>query len=359
MKLGALVADKLYQKQFDLFVPYIQDLAMRDTRETMERPFFSLAKRKRLKPIEYTSPDGEAFVNVQPHQDYGMATIWDADILIWAVSTLQTMKNDGVNDLPRTLTFHPFNLLRAINRNTGGKEYQALKGALGRLNSTVIKTNIRAKGQQKHRQFHWIESWSDVQSTDGKNSKGMQITLAEWVYEGLVMDGGVLSINPDYFSIKGGRERWLYRVARKHAGGAGAGGFKISVPVLFEKSGVEGTYRAFKHFIGKAATANTLPDFELMLEKAKHGGEPLLRMTKRGAIKKQPSVHTAPNKAFNNLSDATIATIRKDFSGWDIYALKAQFDAWLQNNPDKRPENYEAAFYGFVKRYHTNNKYQL
>ena len=90
---------KTDDRQFDLFVPYIHDLSMRDQRETMERPFFSLAKRKRLKPIEYTSPDGQAFVNVQPHQDYGMATIWDADILIWAVSTLQSMKNDGVNDL--------------------------------------------------------------------------------------------------------------------------------------------------------------------------------------------------------------------------------------------------------------------
>lgn len=350
---------KSVHEQFDLFVPYIHDLSMRDSRETMERPFFSLAKRKRLKPIEYTSPDGEAFVNVQPHQDYGMATIWDADILIWAVSTLQTMKNDGVNDLPRTLTFHPFNLLKAIHRNTGGKEYQALKDALGRLNSTVIKTNIRAKGQQKHRQFHWIESWQDVQSSDGKNSKGMSITLAEWVYEGVVMDGGVLSINPEYFSIKGGRERWLYRVARKHAGGAGAGGFKISVPVLFEKSGVEGTYRAFKHFIGKAAKANTLPDFELTLEVAKHGGEPSLRMTRRGVIKEQPVAHTAPNRASNHLSDDTITRIRKDFSGWDIYALKAEFDAWLHSSPNKRPENYEAAFYGFVKRYHAQNKNQL
>ena len=35
--------------QFDFFVPYVADLPMRDQRETMERPFFSLAKRKRQK----------------------------------------------------------------------------------------------------------------------------------------------------------------------------------------------------------------------------------------------------------------------------------------------------------------------
>jgi hypothetical protein len=51
------------------------------------------------------------------------------------------------------------------------------------------------------------------------------------------MDGGVLAIDPDYFDISGGLSRWLYRVARKHAGGNGAQGFTISMPTLYEKSG--------------------------------------------------------------------------------------------------------------------------
>ena len=62
---------------------------------------------------------------------------------------------------------------------------------------------------------------------DGKQSRGMSLTLSDWFYEGLLMDGGLLSIDPMYFSITGGRERWLYRVARKHAGGAGGEGFAI------------------------------------------------------------------------------------------------------------------------------------
>jgi hypothetical protein len=32
------------------------------------------------KPIEYLNENDGIFVTVQPHQDYGMATIWDADI---------------------------------------------------------------------------------------------------------------------------------------------------------------------------------------------------------------------------------------------------------------------------------------
>src|ERR671921_950463 len=206
--------------QFDLFVPSVADLPLRDQRETMERPFFSLAKRKRLKPIEYTSPNREVFVNVYPNPEFGMATIWDADVLIWAASTLNDMRKRGVNDLPRTLHFHPHDLLKTIGRDIGGRDYRLLRDALGRLQATTIKTNIRPKGRQKERQFSWIESWSDLVDDRTGQSLGMSLTVSDWFYEGILMDGGLLAIDPAYFSISGGRERWLYRVARKHAGAA-------------------------------------------------------------------------------------------------------------------------------------------
>src|SRR5215217_2885680 len=98
-----MVTRRSADPQFDLFVPYLSDLPLRDQRETMERPFFSLSKRKRLRPIEYSSPDGTVWVKVEGHQSYGMATIWDADILIWAASTIIDLKERGTNDLPRTL----------------------------------------------------------------------------------------------------------------------------------------------------------------------------------------------------------------------------------------------------------------
>jgi len=44
---------RLYSPQFDLFIPYVADVPLRDQRETMERPFFSLSKNKRIKPIDY------------------------------------------------------------------------------------------------------------------------------------------------------------------------------------------------------------------------------------------------------------------------------------------------------------------
>ena len=226
--------------QFDLFVPYISDLPLRDQRETMERPFFSLGKRKRLKPIEYVSPNGEVFVNVFPNAEFGMATIWDADILIWAASHMNSLRKQGKNDLPRTLTFQPYDLLKTIGRLDRRPPVSACCAKpLDRLQATSIVTNIRVPKGKKQRQFSWIESWTDNVDGETQQSRGMSLTLSDWFYEGILMEGGLLSIDPAYFTITGGRERWLYRVARKHAGGAGEEGFAISLPTLFQKSGAE------------------------------------------------------------------------------------------------------------------------
>lgn len=272
------------EEQFDLFVPFVTDLPLRDQRETMERPFFSLAKRKRLKPIDYTSPDGTTWVKVSPHSDFGMATIWDADILIWAASVITEQKNRRDNHIPRTLSFQPYDLLRAIGRPTGGREYLRIREAMSRLQSTVVRTNIRAKGNRKERQFGWIESWTDMVDEKTGQSRGMTITVSEWFHEGVIMEGGVLAIDPKYFEITGGRERWLYRVARKHAGGNDGLGFAVTVKTLFEKSGAEGSYRRFKWEMERVVERNHLPEFFLAWEVDQKTKEPRIRMTRRSAL---------------------------------------------------------------------------
>lgn len=167
---------------------------------------------------------------------------------------------------PKRYIFIHYDLLRSISRNTGGRQYLLLKESLGRLQSTTVVTNIRAQKGKNQRQFSWIESWTDHVDEETGVSKGMSITLAEWFYEGILMDGGVLAIDHLYFSITGGRERWLYRVARKHAGGAGEKGFTISLITLFEKSGAEGQFRRFKYEIIKIVKENKLPNYQLAIE---------------------------------------------------------------------------------------------
>src|SRR4051794_34534490 len=142
--------------QLDLFVHSISDPQLRDQRDTMERPFFSLSKRKRLAPINYVSPDGSVYVNVTPHQRYGMPTIWDADILIYLASVLNDMKKRGVNDIPRELHVRPYELLRSIGRDTGGHTARQLHEAALRLRSVDIETNLYTPQGEKPKHFGWL-----------------------------------------------------------------------------------------------------------------------------------------------------------------------------------------------------------
>lgn len=399
-------------EQFDLFLPYIANLPMRDQREMMERPFFSLAKSKRVKPIDYTSPDGKLWVHVSANPDYGMATIWDADILIYCASMLADMARRGVNDVPRKLHLMPYDLLRAIGRPTTGRAYELLGQALDRLVATTIKTNIRAENRREAT-FSWLDGWTQLVDERTERSRGMTIELSNWFWEGVMMKGGVLSIDRAYFNITGGRERWLYKVARKHAGGAGEGGFAITMPVLFEKSGAEGQYRRFKFEMLKLVEKDELPGYTLSVETAKDG-EPMIRMRrvdgKGGAepalpggtaeadepaaqveisVKTRASKATTPDagnapvspgkpaavdarqlirRTVSGLSDAatrgfmtdeTIAYLRQNCPGWDLHALHAEFERWVAASPERTPADWQRAFVGWVKRHHEKNGQML
>jgi plasmid replication initiation protein len=353
--------------QLDLFMMVVTDLPLRDQRETMERPFFSLSKSKRLKPINYMSPDGKVSVYVSANPDYGMATIWDLDILIFCASVLHSQKRDGHNDIPQTLHFMPYDLLKAIGRPTTGRAYQLLGQSLDRLQSTTVKTNIRANSR-KEVTFSWIDSYTHLVDERTERTRGMSVTLAKWFYDGVLMENGVLSIDSEYFNITGGRERWLYRVARKHAGGADETGFAIRFPVLFDKSGAEGSYRRFKFELLAIAKRNDLLGYHLQIEQS--GGEPMLRMIRRDKLggaearalsKPKSRERLAPQKP-SPATEASIETLdrlRDEFPGWDYGRLEEIFREWLREDESRTPANYDRAFYCFVKRYHDRNKYQL
>ena len=56
------------------------DLAPRDAQDLIAYPFFSLAESKRVLPIDYRT--AAVAIRVEAVPDHGMATIWDADVLI-------------------------------------------------------------------------------------------------------------------------------------------------------------------------------------------------------------------------------------------------------------------------------------
>ena len=168
-------------------------------------------------------------------------------------------------------------------------------------------------------------------------------------------------------------------MARKHAGGAGEGGFHIALPTLFEKSGAEGQYRRFKFEVAAIVRQNALPGYDLALVDAVSASEPLLHMVRRGEraqvqTSRRPAARTearpaaspgnrkavaAPEETRGYLTDETLAHLRANYRGWDFHALHAEFKAWVHADEQRAPDRYQSAFIGFVRRYHEKNRHQL
>jgi plasmid replication initiation protein len=232
------------------------DMPPRDQRDLMESPFFSLAKAKRLAPILYQA--GGTQVQVYAVPEHGLATIWDADVLIWGASQILATQDRRLAT-SRFFRFTPYRLLVAIGRATGNREYQLLKGALTRLQSTV--TTIRHGEHWRRQQFSWINGWEEL-TICSDHCEGMEFVLLEWFYQGVLDRRLVLAIDPAYFALSGGIERWLYRVARKHAGRQ-IGSWRFDIRHRHAKSA--GLAR-FSDFIRRIVACQPLPGYACALE---------------------------------------------------------------------------------------------
>src|SRR5256885_17159996 len=83
-----------------------------------------------------------------------------------------------------------------------------------RLQSTTVATSIReTTGRRLHR-FSWINEWKELADAKG-TPLGLELILPDWFYAGVLDAALVLTIDPAYFRLTGGIERWLYRLVRK------------------------------------------------------------------------------------------------------------------------------------------------
>ena len=118
------------------------------------------------------------WVEVSANPQFGMATIWDADILIWA-STQITEALDRQAHPNRTIQLssvqsspiHPpddrRSRLHAAARRLGAAH------AYGRPHQ-----HPRPMGKKKFASFHWLESWTETIDEATGEPTGMTITLA-------------------------------------------------------------------------------------------------------------------------------------------------------------------------------------
>jgi plasmid replication initiation protein len=250
-------------RQLDLFVSAGGDIATRDAQDLMAWPFFSLAKSKRVRPIDFRM--GQVSILVEATAEHGMATIWDADVLIWVASQI-VEAHDAGRATSRLIAATPHEILAFTRRGTGKASYERLKAGLDRLQSTTIATSIRQRDARRRHRFSWINEWKERLDHSGR-ALGIEMIIPDWFYEGVLDQALVLTIDPAYFALTGGLERWLYRLVRKH-GGKQRGGWSFDFQHLHMTSGALSPPKRFAFELRDIVKRQALPGYTLALEHA-------------------------------------------------------------------------------------------
>ncbi|MCA7118236.1 MAG: replication initiator protein A [Acidibrevibacterium sp.] len=261
------------REQLELFRALPGDLAPRDAQDLMAYPFFSLAKTHRTTPIDFRM--NEIAIRVEAVPEHGMATIWDADVLIWAASQIVEARDAGLRT-SRLMAATPREILTFTGRGTGARDYHRLKAALDRLQSTTVATSLRQISERRMHRFSWINEWTERADAHG-NADGIDLIMPDWFYRAVLDDALVLTIDPAYFSLTGGLERWLYRLVRKHAGHQRAG-WRFDFRHLHVKSASLSPFKRFAFELRDIARRQPLPGYRLVVER-EAGGRELLAFT--------------------------------------------------------------------------------
>ena len=256
--------------QLEVFRALAAALAPRDLQDLMSYPFFSLTKSKRMRPIDYLA--GDITIRVEGTTEHGIATIWDSDVLIWAASQIVEARDAGI-PTSRLLVATPYEILSFIGRGTSGRDYRGLKAAFDRLQSTTVATSIRRPSSRRLHRFSWINEWKERATGEGR-PLGLELVVPDWFYASVIDSTLILTIDRAYFSLTGGIERWLYRLARKHAGKQ-PDGWRFDFRHLHARSGSLARYSDFAIDLRRIARVGVLPGYRMAIEHSRRGAEVL------------------------------------------------------------------------------------
>jgi plasmid replication initiation protein len=241
--------------QQDFFLANLLDVSPKDDHASMEHALYSLSKKPDTTVRKYER------ITVVP-STLGRATVWDKDIILFAIAQLVSALDAG-EKISRTIRTQARDLLVFCNRSTGGHDYELLTAALKRLDGTRIYTDV-ATGKKRVREgFGLIESWRYTQEDRDGVDGLLEITLSEWIFNAILATE-ILTISRDYFRLRGGLERRLYSIARKHCGYQAR--WEITLARLHEKSGSTSTLRHFRCDVKEIATAGVLPDYDVSVD---------------------------------------------------------------------------------------------
>jgi plasmid replication initiation protein len=248
--------------QLSLFVvdSLVADWPIKDDMSSMEQPIFSLSKNKDTRIREYSR--GGRTLRIIPSVA-GAATVFDKDVLIYALSLIVHGENAGMQTSRRVrIESHPF--LVETRRSTGGAAYERIIDMCRRLKGTTIETNIKTNEREQTEGFSLIEDYKVNRATkSGKGALEIEITISDWFYRA-AKAYDVLTLHRDYFSLSMPLERRLYELARKHVGDKAY--WTVGIDILHEKSGTTQEIKYFRREINRMMEANRLPEYKLAID---------------------------------------------------------------------------------------------
>ena len=258
-------------KQMDMFVANLLDYNLKDDMATMEAPLFSLATKPDMETWKWISPDKKKWLEVTPSA-VGRATIHDKDLLIYLTSQLVAAMNEASrHDLKmpgRRIRFTTHDFLVSTGRDTSGKAYKSIEAMIDRLSGTRLKTNIEIGNIDRRSSFGLIERADYIVETDSKGNQrttSIEVTLSEWLYRAMEKRN-ILTITPDYFSLRRPLEKRIYELARKHVGDQLE--WTIKEENLLDKSGSKAISREFRRMLKEIIAEDSIPDYKMEMIKS-------------------------------------------------------------------------------------------
>jgi len=257
----------------------------------MDVAVFRLSKRDKRagEMIRYELPDGFLEVTAGP---YGMASVWDYDLVLMMVSHLTEAVNlyrEGRGEKPgRTYRPHMSDILKFCRRGDGGRQAAEVEAALDRLKGTTIKSvreiGLAVNGKRAIREVKsegLISNYKVLSHTDTGKVASVEIEAPKWLYKEIIEGKrpDVLTVHPDYFLIEPGIGRFVYRLARRAAGKSTA---KWAFQTIYDRSGSTSTFKEFCRMLRKIIHANDLPEYKLREEAGQAGS--LLLMIHRDYV---------------------------------------------------------------------------
>ena len=339
----------------DFFVLDALDVSPRSDMATMEHPIFSLSTKPETRPLKYTH--GENSLEIIPSV-LGLPTVFDKDVLIYCISRLIAMQNEGRQIGPCIrLTTH--DLLVQTNRPTNDLGYERLAPALDRLRGVSIKTNIKTGDEITTRGFGLISEYEYNRkgSMFADRLRYLEIELSPWLFRAIEACE-VLPISRGYFRLRRPLDRRIYELARKHCGQQNR--WRVSLDVLQKKSGSNSPAKKFAFFIRHLTASNHLPDYTMTLEE----DQVVFWRRREGANASEPRAQSPPifqTKQITGeapiifqerriaVSAEAIERVPELAPRWDKYYLESTYQNWAK---DKEPaRNEDARFLGWVKSF--------